>query len=288
MLGVPSRRIVYHSQDFLEPGRYRFWEFFERRFARRAGHVILNEENRARFMASHYRLGQVPTVVRTALPAVWPQPETRTAERDEILKRAGRFGESGIRIIVTLGPVNSRRGGRPLLEAFADLPSNYLLVSSRHDPNDPAGKEVQEGIDFLKSRGVENRAVFLDEMPYGELLQLASACDIGILLYPADCINNYYQAPGRLTEYLSCGLPMVTSAFPGLELLFLKTGIGTACDPTSSSEIAAAIRRLGERGDDEIASERKRLRLLARTDLAYDAQAGRIEAIVREALGGEN
>lgn len=69
LLFVPRRKIVYHTQDYLEPARYWFRAAIEKGFARCAGLVICNQAARARFMASHYSLSQVPMVVRTALPA---------------------------------------------------------------------------------------------------------------------------------------------------------------------------------------------------------------------------
>jgi glycosyltransferase involved in cell wall biosynthesis len=279
LLLASRRRVVYHTQDFLEPGRHPHWEFFERRMARRAAHVICNEPNRARFMASNYRLGVVPTVVRTALPREWPLPEFDGELRGRLLKPFAGRGTGGLRIILNIGPYSPVRCSSQLIEALSLLPERYVLVFTGG-----AGETVTGASAIAKARvtGMEDRIALLGELPYEELLRLTACCDIGVLLYPNDGIGNYYQAPGRLAEYVGCGLPVVTSSFPGLELLVMKHRLGAVCDPDNPPSIAAAIEQVCDRMEAKQVEERSRLALLARTELAYENDAEKLETI----LGG--
>lgn len=282
LLLVPAHRIIYHTQDYLEPGRHNIWAFFEKRFARRACKVFCNEPNRARFMASNYRLKEIPTAVRTALPGNWPVADFMNSRREELLARFPAASPPE-RLIMHQGPFAKVRCSEQLIEVMALLPENYRLIVTGVDTS---STEYAAWHDIVLSFGLEGKIDYLPHLSFEILLSYTSVCNMGLLLYPNDGVGNYFQAPGRLTEYMRCGLPVVTSNFPGLELLTLKYDIGIACDPGSPAEIAAAILRLGSRSNSEMARERTRLKELATTEFAYENQAWQIEDIINKMQEG--
>lgn len=275
LLLVPRRRILYHSQDFLEPGRHRLWEFFERRFARRAGTVILNEENRARFMQSYYRLRSPVIVLPTLLPKAWSVPAHDPALRARLTARLRQL-DRPVRLIFAGGPFSDGRCGDHLLSALKCLEANYYVVFT----NDTRGRTAAA----VAKAGLADRAVVMGALPYQDMLQHMAACDVGILLYRNDGIGHFYQCPGRFSEYLRCGLPVVASNFPSLESPIIKYGLGRTCDPTSPSAIAQALREVCEVGDAEETARRRRLRAIAEENFVYDLHAPKLEAAVRAAM----
>jgi hypothetical protein len=275
LLFVPGRRILYHSQDFLEPGRHPFWEFFERRFARRAGTVILNEENRARFMQSYYRLRRPVVVLPTLLPKAWSVP-AHDPELRARLTAGLRQHDSPVRLIFAGGPFSDRRCGSHFLMALKRLASNYAVVFT----NDSHGRTAAA----VAAAGVTDRAIVMGPLPYQEMLRHMAACDVGLLLYPNDGIGHFYQCPGRFSEYLRCGLPVVASNFPSLELPILKYDLGRTCDPTSPAAIAQALRQVCEIPDAEETARRQRLIFTAEQNFVYDLHASKLEAAVRTAM----
>ena len=271
LLCLPARfEVVYHTQDYLDPGQNWFYEICERLFAKHADWVIINEPNRARFMASSYRIRKMPEVIRTALPAWWQIPDRDETFRQALIKTSGLVNVDHLRLIVAGGAYRDDRMSPQLLEALATLPTNYVVVFTACPPGSTTRQRCEEHARRLK---LDNRVIFYEAPDYLDMLRLISACDIGILLYPNHCIGHFYQSPGRLTEYLRCGLPIVASQFPGLELLVMKHRLGEVADSYIPESIAIAIRKLGDVLEPESAMRRQRLRQVAQTDLAYETQA---------------
>jgi glycosyltransferase involved in cell wall biosynthesis len=274
LLFVSRRKIVYHTQDYLEPARFWFRAAIEKRFARRAGLVICNEPARARFMASHYSLSQVPMVVRTALPAAWPTPDRDPAIRKDLLAFLGLEDVSKWKLVLHQGAYSDVRCSDALLRALACLPHDYLVVFTGTPPN---SREEQLGRSAAQNLGLHKRIIFVSRKPFNELLRITASCDVGVLLYPDDGVGNFFQAPGRLTEYIGCGIPVIASHFPALELAVLKYDLGKVCDPQDPSSIAEALQLLGARDKQRQESERVRLRNIAKGELSYDSMAEKIE-----------
>jgi glycosyltransferase involved in cell wall biosynthesis len=266
-------KLIYHTQDYLGPGQHFFYEACERFFARRSDWVISNEVNRARFMASSYRLSRMPDTIRTALPSWWFIPIRDENYRRELLSMAGIREAQQPRLIVAGGGYAVDRMSPEVLIALSQLPRNYALIFTGMEPKSPRYRACKDQIANLDLR---ERVIILGHLNYAELLRLYAASDLGILLYPNSCVGHFYQAPGRLTEYLRCGLPIVTSNFPGLELLTMKYGLGAVADPYQPDKIAEAINQTINVSDNVLEATRHRLIAIAESDLAYERQANHI------------
>ena len=147
-------------------------------------------------------------------------------------------------------------------------------------------REGRSAAQVAANLGVAGRIIVLDRLPFAELQRFTAACDAGILLYPNDGVGNYYQAPGRLTQYLACGLPVLASDFPGLELLILKHELGVVCNPACPTSIARGVSVLLEGSAEQRQCRATRLRTTVMTELCYDRFAGQIEQAVHRASTG--
>lgn len=280
LAGVPRSRVIYHTQDFLEPRRHKAWEFFERRFSRRAGTVIVNDPSRGRFLASYYGLKRLPVVVRTALPADWPVPDCDEALRTRLLSQ---LCDGQCRYLIMVGgPASPVRCTPALLEAVRLLPPYYGLLFTGAEEGSGA---YQNTLAAVENAGLGKQALLLGNLSFSDLLAHMAVCDVGMLLYPNDGVGNYFQAPGRLTEYLACGLPVIASNFPGLELVILKYELGITCAPESPEAIASSLVSSCEVAEGVKASNLKRLSSLSRAELAYDVEASLVEEVVLSGMG---
>jgi glycosyltransferase involved in cell wall biosynthesis len=214
-------------------------------------------------------------VLPTLLPKAWSVPARDPALRARLTARL-RQHDRPVRLIFAGGPFSDGRCGDHLLSALKCLEANYYVVFT----NDTRGLTAAA----VAKAGLADRAVVMGALPYQDMLRHMAACDVGLLLYPNDGIGHFYQCPGRFSEYLRCGLPVVASNFPSLESPIIKYGLGRTCDPTSPSAIAQALREVCEVGDAEETARRRRLRAIAEENFVYDLHAPKLEAAVRAAM----
>jgi glycosyltransferase involved in cell wall biosynthesis len=90
---------------------------------------------------------------------------------------------------------------------------------------------------------LDGRVHRLPWTPPDELRNVTASADVGVLLYSREGRNNIYAAPNKLYEYLFAGLPLVSSAFPGLQSLIEEGGYGACAEPEDAQSIAEAIKR---------------------------------------------
>ena len=240
-----GKRLVYHTHDFFDPVTHPFHAHLEGKLTRRASYFFNGEYHRGYFCRTMYNLRCPVLVVPPNLPAAWPIP----GPSREIRRLLGARTPEDV-LLMLHGGWSPLRATDQLLHALALLPPRFRLVmTSNLDPNLTAR---------LERFGVANRVVCLGQVGYGKLFSYSASADIGIMLHVNNDLGNFFQAPGRLTEYMACGLPVLASHFTGLQLLMLKFRIGLCADPASPSEIASRIieiesaRRKGEFTRDTI------------------------------------
>lgn len=139
-----------------------------------------------------------------------------------------------------VGLISEIRGARELAAAAALARTQFVLAGI-----------VQGGADGELSRApgwqkLDYRGV-LDRIGVAELM---ASSRVGLVTFLPE-LNHINALPNKLFEYMSAGLPVVASNFPGWRDIVESTGCGLCVDPADPQAIAAAVDRLA--GDDEFA-----------------------------------
>ncbi len=257
--------IVYHTQDFLDPNLYKFKVLLEGRLMRRADLVVVNDPNRAMFFRTFYNLKKEPLVVRTALPSDFPFETYNVEKRIKWLKQANMSFNNPefIRIGLHVGCYSAKRCSETLLESLFHLPENYVLIFTGCEPGSSSYDLLYKKIIEYK---LDKRVGVLPKLSFSDLFELIAQVDVGFLLYPADDLGNYYQTPGRLTEYIGSGIPVIGSNFPSLEVTIRRYNLGEVCNPYDSKSIADAFSKVSNITN----FERTRLKETFKKYLAYE------------------
>jgi glycosyltransferase involved in cell wall biosynthesis len=222
--------LIYDAHELIipEPGRTlgrreALWYTMERMALRRACLIIAANAERSGLMQEHYGLAETPLVVRNI-----PPPPPDSAGTHDLKRGAGE------RLCVYQGDVSIRRGLDRFLAAVPFLPNHIRLLVVGGGPDLAA---VVQLIDRLQ---IGTRVALLGKVPRAEVHSILRSCDVGLLCYPFEGLNNVYCAPNKIFEYAQAGLPVVATAQPPLAEMLARYRIGLACDRWEQPESIAA------------------------------------------------
>jgi glycosyltransferase involved in cell wall biosynthesis len=197
-------------------------------------------------------------------PAVAANPSARTQEALAYLKDCA---PDTIRIIYS-GAIGDRYGADSLIRAAGSFPEGIrlLLLGKKHPL---AEEEVGRAI---KQTAFPENITWIDEIPYRELPQVLQTCDVGFATYRGDTLNTRFSAPGKLYEYLKCGLLILSDEHCCIYADATAAGCGVFFPkPVDDDGIRAALAELlASRG--EIARRKAAARRLFETRLSMEQQ----------------
>jgi hypothetical protein len=88
------------------------------------------------------------------------------------------------------------------------------------------------------------RVVMRPNMPSPAHLEVTAGCDLGLMLYALNSVNNALCAPNKLFEYTQFGLGIAMPELPHLVNLPGAAGFGAYCEPEDAGSIAEALQTL--------------------------------------------
>jgi glycosyltransferase involved in cell wall biosynthesis len=158
-----------------------------------------------------------------------------------------------------------------VVEAFAlvqqQLPDTHLVIKDYRGDADVIAA-VRSRITTLK---VEDRVIWIDEVPHSRMPLLYAAADATISLADSD------SAPLTLLESWACGTPVVCSDLPSVREWMRPDELAMAVPPRAASNAASAVAAvLAAPWTAEDAADHRR-RVLKRAD--FDTEMHRVEEL---------
>ena len=206
------------------------------KYAQKAWKVVVSEYNRAHIQKTWWNLRTLPIILPNKpyrLPSDTQIPDSVRSVVDEI-------SQENKRIILYQGTFEDDRNLEPYAEAFEHHKDKYVFYVMGRD------NEIRD--DLCKKYPHIKYIPFI-KPPFH--LCITKKAHIGILPYvPTKAfhyseLNALFCAPNKIFEYAAYQLPMIGSCVPGLEIPFLKYGIGVSCEPRAH-EISKALTHIEE------------------------------------------
>ena len=271
-----GKRLVYHTPDYYDPITYPVRSWLEGCLARKCDLFLSTEYHRAYILRAQHRLNCPVVVSPPNLAAQWPIPAR--SERTRSQMDGGVKDAFVLRLNSRFGPL---RMVAQVMEALSLLPPRFRLVMTGEERGwNPQANELACRL------GIRDRVVMLPPMDYADVLAYTSNADAGVLLYDNNDLGNYFTSPGRLTDYLACGLPVLASRFAGLESVVCRYGIGECVDAWDPKSIAAGIARLAN-GVESGLFDRGKIRSSFERHFAYERWAPEVVAAFERLLSSK-
>lgn len=105
-------------------------------------------------------------------------------------------------------------------------------------------------------------------VPHSEILDYIVDADVGVIIYDDKVRNNYFCEPGKLSDYVLAGIPVVAPNFPTLASVIHRYDIGVVFTSPEPEKIAEAINQVLSEPKERWRSSLQR----ARQELIWETQ----------------
>ncbi len=128
----------------------------------------------------------------------------------------------------------------------------------------------------LKEPLATGRLIIAPPVPHDDLPDYVADADVGVIIYDDSVRNNLFCEPGKLSDYISVGVPVAAPNFPTIGQVVRDHGLGLCFDGHSPEAIAATLLKVMARpkADWRPALER------AAAELTWESQAPNLLAAV--------
>jgi len=262
-------RFVYfpfelYGEQIVRPNPLVAW--LERMMLRHGVDAVLTQnEHRAEVFVRERGSRVTPGIVHNYKPI---RPETR--ERGRLRAKHGIGART--RIVLYEGVIVDGRWLEYVAQSVLHLPRNVVLVMMGQEKlkwRQTHAAEIQEAL----STG---RLILAGPVPHDELPDYVADADVGVIIYDDSVRNNVFCEPGKLSDYIAVGVPVVAPNFPTIGPVVQGRGLGLCFDGHSPEAIAATLKAVLARPKSRWAPALRR----ACSELTWETQAPTLLAAV--------
>jgi len=217
-LFYPEENVHFSLRDYL-------FYFCEKWVIKHADVIICAQSDRARIMKEHYKLPQLPVVVRN----ISILPPCSHMQDKKLEKELLEYFDNNCITVVYAGAIEKERNIEAMIGAvkeYKELPIRILLIGN--------GSYLGRLKELVDSESMEN-VKFMPGIPYDQLSFVLSRCDIGYLSYTEERANTRYCSPNKIYEYASVNLPIISTGNETVKALIQSFDIGVYSDNLSKA-----------------------------------------------------
>ncbi len=127
------------------------------------------------------------------------------------------------------------RGNEEVVAAMQHLEDFFLLIIGSGDVL-PALKNQ------VKTLGIEDRVMFKDKMPYGELYHYTAQADAGLSVDKDTNINYKFSLPNKIFDFIHAHVPCIVSDLVEVKRVITDYEVGTILSSHEPKQMAEEIK----------------------------------------------
>lgn len=176
------------------------------------------------------------------------------------------------KIVLYEGVIVDGRWLEYVAQAVLHLPKNVVMVLMGQEKM----KWRQVHAAEIKEALATGRLILAKPVPHDELLDYVADADVGVIIYDDSVRNNVFCEPGKLSDYISVGVPVVAPNFPTIGPVVQGRGLGLCFDGHSPEAIAETLKQVLAKPKSRWAAALRR----ACSELTWETQAPNLLAAV--------
>ncbi len=134
---------------------------------------------------------------------------------------------------------------------------------------------------LVRQTNLQDKVIFLEPVPMGELVSSATEFDIGIVPYPGNSnnLNSYYCTPNKIFEYMMSGLALVVSDLPELRRIVTQYQVGVMFNPATPQGLGEALAHLTA---ESLTEMQQRALTTAQTTFNFEQESQHLLSKIKE------
>ncbi len=185
--------------------------YLEKYYIRYVHHFVVSGDLDAQYLKKHFR-------TKKPFSLVMNLPYSKDKIDSDIIRREFNIS-TDIKIILYQGMILEGRGLLPALNALKHLDNAVLAIAGE-------GSYKVEFEQFIKSKNMQNRVIFIGKIEYKDLHKWTCAADIGIVYIEPISFSYELALPNKLFEYAMAELPSLVSDLPAMRQILEEYQIG--------------------------------------------------------------
>jgi glycosyltransferase involved in cell wall biosynthesis len=211
------------------------WKWQESRALKRVDALITQNSQRAEVYTRERGARVPPTIVNN-------YKRRRTVEQSVRLREQLKIPADQA-IVLYEGMLTDGRWLDRFVQAVAFLPERaHIVLLGKIDNAQGWWDHTMAGL--LQDPAIRDRVSVLPWVKPDQVMDYVAGADAGLIIYDNRTRNNYFCAPGKLSDYVLARVPIVAPNFPSIGTIIERYRIGATFDAPEPRAIARAVMRV--------------------------------------------